>query len=96
MCTNKQEESSKVLNVKNDIYYCDLIDWLQMDDMIFLNDPDDLSHTVDVTKNDGLWILRETKVVNSRVATKKIGVYYRERQAKAVGETLVGFGSCDV
>ena len=69
----------------------DLNNWLSIGSLIMLNDPKDLSHTVDLEKCPRGWKLTETNTNGYHMVSRKVGVYRTTREAKDVGEALLGF-----
>lgn len=74
----------------------DLNNWIGVNGALLLNDPKDLSHTVDIEKCATGWRLTETKPVGFRVRSNTVDVFRTIRDAKDVGEAMLGFAKGEV
>ncbi len=85
----KKEEPEKQKGLDVSIPYCNLKEWISVDGMMLLNDPNDLSHTVDITHEVDRYVVRETKVINGDIVTKTIGKYLTSAEAKQHGRDIL-------
>lgn len=69
----------------------DLTKWASIGNMQFLNDPNDLNHSVDVTREKCKFVLRETKVnhITKVVSTVIVDSFDDITAAKRTGEKIL-------